>query len=258
MVNHQLTKFIGGTALGMSRLWAQPTDSLTYAFVLLLCSSLDFSNCLSFSCGLLARMPPTIPVIIALLECLLLTEWLHRLVKWPELYEFSLKSLGPHNSWKNVKEEKKKRSLVMGKGQSQVSLQQQISCCLQCLWHWALTTSPSILREQLWTCHEMRTEPGKLWQPIVHLCIKRLLLELYVILLYKTFPLDGVPTRWGLPGCLGCIWVEVCGRCTVKKRNKARKHKQTTHTHTKNQWPIQDNTQTCKWLWVGFQNTDSV
>lgn len=116
MVNHQLTKFIGGTALGMSRLWAQPTDSLTYAFVLLLCSSLDFSNCLSFSCGLLARMPPTIPVIIALLVCLLHTEWLHTLVKWPELYEFSLKSLGPHNSWKNVKEEKKEKKLSYGEG----------------------------------------------------------------------------------------------------------------------------------------------
>lgn len=126
MVNHQLTKFIGGTALGMSRLWAQPNDSLTYAFVPLLCSSLDFSNCLSFSCGLLAKMLPTIPTIIALLECLLPTERLHRLVKWPELYEFSLKSPGPHNCWKNVKEgekKKKKRSLVMGKGQSQVFLQ---------------------------------------------------------------------------------------------------------------------------------------
>lgn len=110
MVNHQLTKFIGGTALGMSRLWAQPNDSLTYAFVPLLCSSLDFSNCLSFSCGLLARMPPTIPIIIALLECLLLTERLHRLVKQPELYEFSLKSLGPHNSWKNVMKKKKRLS----------------------------------------------------------------------------------------------------------------------------------------------------
>lgn len=126
MVNHQLTKFTGGTAFGISRLWAQTNDSLTYAFVPLLCSSLDFSDCLSFSCGLLARMPPTIPTIIALLECLLLTEWLPRLVKLPELYEFSLKPLGPRNSWKNVKEgagvgvggwsggEKKKQQLSYG------------------------------------------------------------------------------------------------------------------------------------------------
>lgn len=112
MVNHQLTKFIGGTALGMSRLWAQPNDSLTYAFVPLLCSSLDFSNCPSFSCGLLARMPPTIPIIIALLECLLLTERLQRLVKRPELYGFSLKSLGPHNSWQNEKEKKKNKKKI--------------------------------------------------------------------------------------------------------------------------------------------------